>query len=90
MTNQPELVACPFCGAENTDVGFIGHTDNCYLMLKYMGVAKKAQLIKAWNTRPVEDALRAVVDCVKRRHEYQTPALYGADLDFYLRQLGDK
>ena len=67
MTDQPELSACPFCGAANTDAGFIGHTDDCYLMLKYMGEAKKAQLIKAWNRRPLEDALRAEVAILRER-----------------------
>ena len=49
--NDIELIPCPFCGAENTDVGFIGHTDDCYLILKYIGAAKKEQLIAAWNKR---------------------------------------
>ena len=51
-----ELIPCPFCGAENTDVGFIQHTDDCYLMLKYLN-APKQKLIEAWNTRPLEKRL---------------------------------
>ena len=53
-----ELGPCPFCGAKNTDVGFIAHTDDCYLMRRYMN-APKTKLIKSWNTRPLEDELRA-------------------------------
>ena len=51
-----ELIPCPFCGTENTDVGFIGHTDDCYLMRRYMN-APKAKLIEAWNTRALEEGL---------------------------------
>lgn len=53
-----ELIPCPFCAAENTDVGFIQHTDDCYLMRKFMN-APIPRLIESWNTRPLEDELRA-------------------------------
>lgn len=52
-----ELKNCPFCDAENTDVGFIRHSDDCYLMRKYMNVSTKQQLRDAWNARLREDAL---------------------------------
>lgn len=54
-----ELKPCPFCEAENTDVGFIAHTDDCYLMRRYIGASSRKELGIAWNTRPIEDELRA-------------------------------
>lgn len=47
------LIRCPFCGAENTDINFIAHTDDCFLLLKYLGKETKS----AWNRRPQEEAL---------------------------------
>lgn len=51
------LIKCPFCAAENIDEGFIMHTQDCYLILKYIGAAKKKDLLAAWNRRPQEEAL---------------------------------
>lgn len=52
-----KLKPCSFCKAENTDVGFIGHTSECYLMRKYLGDTKD-NLRESWNTRPIEDELQ--------------------------------
>ena len=64
------LTRCPFCGAENTDVGgFVKHTDDCYLMIKYMGGPdKKKRLTEAWNKCPQEDKLRAELIAAKDRN----------------------
>lgn len=51
-----DIKACPFCGVETSDVGFIAHTDGCYLILKYLN-ADKAKLIEAWNHRAHEEKL---------------------------------
>jgi hypothetical protein len=64
-----EIRPCPYCGAKNTDVGFIQHTDNCYLMQKYMR-APKAKLIEAWNTRPLEAALETERDAAKEAQRW--------------------
>jgi hypothetical protein len=64
-----ELKACPFCGAENTDVGFIAHTDDCYLMRRYIGASSRKELGIAWNTRPIEDELRYPVMHIWRIEE---------------------
>jgi hypothetical protein len=55
-----KLRPCPFCGVKSTDVGFINHKANCYLMRKYMGDTKKNLLI-SWNTHPLEDELLEVL-----------------------------
>jgi hypothetical protein len=72
-----ELLPCPFCGTENTDVGFVAHTDDCYLMRKYMG-GKKRELIISWNKRPIEDALIANIDVLR--------AAIGASEEKYIEQ----
>jgi hypothetical protein len=54
------LIRCPFCYSENTDTsGFINHKDDCWLILRYMRERDKNKIRKAWNSRPIEDALRA-------------------------------
>ena len=63
-----ELLPCPFCGVENTDVGFVAHTAECYLMRKYMG-GKKRELIISWNTRHYPPEVTAVLEAAKEyRH----------------------
>ncbi len=62
-TNQSDsLRPCPFCGIERSDVGFIAHTNECYLMIKYMGGHTNKELGEAWNTRPIEDKLTAELE----------------------------
>ena len=59
-----ELLPCPFCGVENTDVGFVAHTAECYLMRKYMG-GKKRELRISWNTRHYPPEVQAVIEAAK-------------------------
>ena len=76
------LVRCPFCGAENTDaMGFIKHTDDCYLMLKYMGVASNKQLKEAWNHRPTEAALRAKIAELQEKVDNRWSMFSNGELD---------
>ena len=49
-SKDERLLPCPFCGKEQTDIGFIPHENDCYLMLNYMRASKR-QLLYAWNTR---------------------------------------
>ena len=75
------LKPCPFCGAENTDVGFIAHTDDCYLMRRYIGASSRKELGIAWNTRPIEDELRAEIACLQEKlHDEMSQLEIATDL----------
>ena len=66
-----ELKKCPFCGSEKTSVFYgntaVGRCDNCGAHSQkypeeygYIAEAVDNDLaVKAWNTRPIEDALQA-------------------------------
>lgn len=56
-----ELKPCPFCGQPNKL-----HKGNCYLM-RYYGVDDQAVMRRMWNTRPVEDQLRADLAAAQQR-----------------------
>ena len=58
--NEKELKSCPFCMAENTDVGFVEHLTTCYLTRRFYGDVKQ-KLIDSWNHRPIEEKLQAEV-----------------------------
>ena len=68
-----ELKACPFCGQKNTYAEFEAHTEDCYLVLKYLN-AKTNKLIIAWNTRPIEDVLQTQIDSLKLQLDTMTEA----------------
>ena len=55
-----ELKACPFCG-EGSLQGEPLHTQKCYFTQCCTNSGRN-EIIKAWNTRPIEDAIHKELD----------------------------
>jgi len=60
-----ELKACPFCGIDsNLNIGT--HSANCLFYFLSENVTDRSVKVIAWNTRPIEDALRKQLDELKK------------------------
>ena len=69
-----DLKACPFCGCENVTLIFWDDDDDgdctvdchgvkCCNAFDYWG--SQTDVIAKWNTRPIEDALRAEIESLR-------------------------
>jgi len=59
---------CPFCGAEiqNSD-GLIEHKSDCYIIVHFYSTPRRDRDLKAWEHRPLEDALYQQIDKLELR-----------------------
>lgn len=66
-----KLKPCPFCGTNEPEDGD-DHKQDCFLILNdkaRVHEVSEEDMQKAWNTRPREDELRAIVREYRRRCE---------------------
>lgn len=63
MSEQVELKPCPFCGHEAVATQYVvGGRDlvQCtFCSVKTPATNSRKEAVKSWNSRPIEDALRA-------------------------------
>ena len=59
-----ELKACPFCGGPGGNI-HKDHDRNCYFFVKETIDGQMYGCVDEWNTRPIEDALRAEIERLK-------------------------
>ena len=77
-----ELKLCPFCGCAAAPSWYGNkvniHCDNesCPAMNVDVGYLPYNDAVKAWNTRPIEDALQAGVDRLRKQVETTMDALH--------------
>lgn len=73
-----EIKECPFCG--NNVSSDKDHKKNCWVLLMWSKLEDlidipNERLLSAWNTRPIEDDLRKLLEEAKAREERYTWAL---------------
>jgi hypothetical protein len=73
-----ELKRCPFCG-EQSHYGWGTHKANCYFSYKSDNVTDYNILTKAWQSRPLEDILRAERDLLRQKLEIAIDGLWRID-----------
>jgi len=89
QAKSAELKACPFCGSTDLATESFGERRHCVVCEKcecstgYM--LDDDEAIEAWNTRPLEDALRAEIAQLQEElnvyHQAEIEARYQAELD---------
>jgi len=74
---------CPFCNAEMTNSdGLVLHEPTCYIMVHFYSSPCRGKDEKAWNTRPIEDALQRKLDIAVKALEYysiEVPETFSGD-----------
>jgi hypothetical protein len=78
-----EWNACPFCGITEDIAHFESHKEGCYLWLLRQFLVfnsfDKEEMMKAYNTRPIEDALQSALATAQEENKRMRKAIERLD-----------
>lgn len=89
MSDELKPKSCPWCGSKTIMLSPYTEVITKHTFAKCENCDIRWMLIGQWNTRPIEDKLRAELAEARRRIEELEAAVSSAEQTEYLREVGN-